>query len=331
MTRLCKRFLLTLTSTLALSLLAAPAAAQQPSRDAADRFEFSFFFGGSVGHKFGSPSTSCIPLSAPTVLDGCNPLGDIGDRSSTAAGPGGIFPGEGGAELRNFLTSGSLDPQNGVLFGFRAGYDINPKWQVEFTYNYAQTDMSISNLAVLEEAQAIFNASARGEKNFVLADDGKPRGNQQMYLFNVNYHFLEDQRVVPYVGFGAGAVKWYNGPNAVAVIRKNSNFGLDPRLAAFTKSSGSDTAFALDLAGGVKIHATRHFGIRIEVMNLVSFPRFNNEFRSIDVSGQCAAGTGADCSVLGGAPGGVVDVSGTLRQKAEFNQLIFTSGVFWRF
>lgn len=331
--RLVKYFVLAVVVVLGLSALATPAAAQgsNNSRNAADRIEIGGFFGGAIGHQFGGPSSRCTALVARFVLDGCNTLRALGDRG---AAPGGIFPGEGGDFLKNFLATGSVNPENGPLFGFRFGVDINPTWQVEFIYSYSRVDMAFTNLDQFLEFQRTFsNAGFGGAPSTLINPDGQPQGNQQMYLFNVNYHFGDSKRVVPYVGGGAGWVKWYNGPAAFVTINKRANFGLNPRLAQFSKSSGEDTAFAVNLAGGVKIHATRHFGIRIEVMNLVSFPRFDHQFRTIDVSGQCGltATAGPTCRTLGDTPGSLVDLSGSLRQKAEFNQLIFTAGVFWRF
>lgn len=327
--RLLKHLVLAVVVALALSVLAAPAAAQgsNNSRNAADRIEIGGFFGGSFGHDFGGQSLSCAPLVSAFVLQGCNTGANLIDRGT----PGGIYPGNGGGPLKDFLATGGTTPGNGPLFGFRVGVDINPTWQVEFIYSYTRVDTSFTNLDQLLEAQRIFNDSLSGPKAFTLAADGRPQGNQQIYLFNVNYHFGESKRVVPYVGAGAGFVKWYNGPNANVVMRKDTNFGLDPRIAQFTKGSGDDTGFAFNFAGGVKIYATRHFGIRIEVMNLVSFPRFAHQFRTIDVSGQCQAITGAACRTLADTPGSIVDLSGAVRQKSEINQLIFTSGVFWRF
>jgi hypothetical protein len=316
---------------LGLSVLAQPAGAQDANRNASDRWEISYFYGGAIGRQIGALHTDCVKLTATFVLDGCNATQDLSDRPA-GSGVAGIFPGKGGAQLKQFLTTGGVRPQKGPLNGFRLGFDIKPTWQIEFLVSYAQVDLAIDNREVLLSAQATFDIDNTFPGKFsLLSPNGRNQGSQQLYLGNLVHHFRADKRVVFYVGGGGGMVKWYNGPNAMLSLHKDPRFGLDPRIAAFSKASGDAKGFALNTVGGIKIQATRHFGFRIEAMNIMSFPRFDHQFRTIDVSGQCQAATGADCETLADTPGSFVDLSGHLRQSSTFNYFVVTVGSFIRF
>jgi hypothetical protein len=310
-----------------LGLLAAPAGAQDANRNASDRWEMSYLFGGAVGREVGSLKTSCTKLAAPFVTSGCDATLDLTDRGT----PGGIFTGKGEGELKSFLVTGGVKPQKGLQTGLRLGFDFTPAWQLEFVYTYSQVDLGFNNLNTLLDARTAFETGAFGSTSSTLSPDGSAQGNQQMYLGNLNRHFRADKRVVFYVGGGAGMVKSYNGPRALYTALKEPRFGLTTRNAAFSKVAGSDSGFALDSVGGMKIQAGRHIGFRIEAMNILSFPRMNHQFRTIDVSGQCQAATGANCQTLGDTPGSFVDLSGSLKQNSTFNYFVVTVGTYIRF
>lgn len=313
--KLISRLSVALAVLFLLGTLAGPALAQD-KRDITDRIEISFFLGGSRGQVFGAPSLRCTSAAPSSSLaNGCDPT----LMSEAAAFSDSVFSDFGfGGSSPNFMINSALEPRQGPNAGARFGVDLNPRWQIEFLYAYSAAHLNFNPdardaIAKLAQECAGTTECTEEENNVGVFDGDKGQGNQQLYLFNANYHFNENKRVVPYVGLGLGWERWYNGQNFHVMLEDDGDF-IDMR-----KSSGNSTAFALDFAGGVKIHATRHFGLRLELMNLVSFPRFSNSFQTIDVTGEEFN------------PGDIVSPSGTSRQKSAFNQVIFTAGIFWRF
>jgi hypothetical protein len=54
-------------------------------------------------------------------------------------------------------------------------------------------------------------------------------------------------------------------------------------------------------------------------MDVISFPRFDHTFETIDISGFITTA------------GGNLAPTGTLRQRNRMNQIITSLGIFWRF
>lgn len=291
---------------LVLAALVTPTYAQ--GRDTADKFEIWFPFGGSNSETFGASDFEC----SPELAGGCDFGADLTPLN------GGVVPGRIGNYLPQFLATGGVEPQGGLLAGLHVGVDINPRVQLEFIFLYGATELAFTNTELVDLA---FEGFCGGDKGcgsnsgriFRELDKGEPRGNQRTYLVNANYHLRTTGRVVPYIGGGLGWIDWVDGPTAFIVA------DADGKITSFMKSSSDETAFALDFAGGVKLYASRNFGARFEVMNTISFLNLDHTFQTIDVSGEQ------------GTPGAVFPVSGTLEQEFVVNQIIFTGGVFWRF
>lgn len=300
-----------------LAIAITPSAnAQEKNRSGDQRWEFSYFLGGTRGSTFNAPSSKCTPVSAPNVIKGCdvtfsfvnnNPpfFDNAYDDYSASAG------------IPSFLVNSTPEVKNGPQTGFRLGVDLNPRWQIEFQFAAGAAKLATKGPETVQAALIACTSDgdcSPGHEFIVAENEGRNAGNQQNYLVNINYHFNETRRIVPYVGGGAGWQRWYNIPNFLVHLEDHGDF-LDA-----SSSSKSTNAFAMDMVGGVKIHATRHFGIRLELMDVVSFPEFVREFRSVDVNG-----------AFTGTNGALVDVSGSVRQRHIINQVGFNAGVFWRF
>lgn len=301
---------LTVALVLILGALASPAFAQD-QRDTSDKWEFTVHFGFIRGDEIGAPSGNCVAITT----NACNLTADFSHR-----GPIGTLPGRlSGAP--GFLRHALNQPGSGPVFGLRVGYDVNPRWQLEFTYNYGRADMKISNLDQLAAIGVAFQSGSAGnDRVFEILDPATPTGNEQMYLFNANYHFKETGRVIPYVGGGFGWERWYNGPNLTVFTQTDSFIIAGLEQIRWGRSNDSATAFAFDFAGGVKIHATRRFGMRLELMDVISFPGFNNRwgFTANNAFGAFTAGQ-------------ALDPTGRVHQgTTAWGQLVFTAGAFWR-
>ncbi len=280
------------------------------------RFEISFQGGGVAGGNLGQPQNGRCISAATNGADGCDANLLL---SHNVTGTVGLYP-EAMSGLRNFQRFGSVRPGNGGVLGLRLGFNVTPKWQLEFVYNHATTGTSFTNLNVANSALISYQShgfpgDGPHNETFINGFDGTPHGDQNMYLFNLNRTFNQGGRVVPYLGAGVGAESWYAGPKFNLLSVNGS-----PSTAQFSKFSGSATGFAWDVAAGAKVYLTPNFGVRGDVMNVMSYPEFTNISRSTEIGGD-----------VFGTPGLQVPISANFKQSGRFNQTLFTGGVFWAF
>lgn len=275
------------------------------------RFEISFQGGGVVGGNLGEPD---LGACKPAVTSGCDVNIGLSHRNNS------VYPATL-AGLANFQRDGGIAPGNGGVWGLRMGFNVTPRWQLEFIFNHATTGTEFTNSNLLQQATAVFDLNGFGANQrqlYYFDGDGRPKGNQNMYLFNLNRTFNAGGRVQPYIGGGLGAESWYAGPKLhLGADTRTFFFGAAP--AEFTKYPGSATGFAFDMAAGTKIYLTPRFGVRADVMDVISFADLKHNFQTIDSAG------------ILGTPGALAPVSGTVSQSGRFNQTLFTGGVFWAF
>jgi hypothetical protein len=275
------------------------------------RFEVSFQGGASVGGSVGRPDFgTCKELAS----GGCDMNLPVGHRGP---GGGGVYPGRMGG-LRPFQTSGGVVPGNGNLLGIRIGVNVTPNWQVEGIWNHSRSDVAFTNELQFRQAVEGFTSAGFGTGQLEVVNDGKPQGDQNMFLFNLNRNFNPGGRVQPYAGFGLGGESWSGNPNALIFLRGISRSPSGDAL--FAEHAGAGTGFAWDFAAGARMYLTEHFGVRADFMNVMSYPNLTNRSTTIDLSG-----------FSGVAPGTVVPLSNTREQSGRFNQMLFTGGVFWAF
>lgn len=280
-----------------------------------DRWEFSVNFGGVRGSTFGdnNPDVTCTEA----VAFGCDTTVPVDNGNGN-----GVYENRLATSLQGFMATGGVKPGNGWTVGFDLGFNFTPNWQFQFIFNYLGSGTQFTNSDTLQDAVSTFYSGNQDEDprdlTYSNGNEGTPRGNQQQFLFNVNYNFQPNRRIVPYIGVGAGAVRWMDGP---AVELHQDITGGQNQIADFSKFSGDSTGFALDFVGGVKFYVSRHFGFRAEVMDVISWTQFDHVFTSIDTNGDFT-----------GTPGTVVPMSGVLSQdRKAFNQLQGSGGIFWTF
>jgi outer membrane protein W len=313
------RTLLVICAVLAVSAFASPAYAQD-TRDPADKWEIGVYTGWSWNSSFGRDETECIPA----ITDGCS----LDPQVITHRGNG-IYPTTMGNLLAGYQTIGGVRPRDGWIWGIRVGYDVNPRWQLEFSYDYGTSRQQFTNqdlaLGAFIQWCATFGVGCGptanafgGPREFAFFDPGKAQGLTQTYLFGVNYHLSEDTKWVPYLGAGLGWERWYNGPNAFFLITAGGGCCTD--VAGASKTSDTSTAFAIYGAAGFKYHINRHWGLRFEARDIISFPRFDHQALAVDLNGGFSGTPGSL------APGGTA----TIRQRDTFNQLQWTAGLFYR-
>ncbi|MFL6300400.1 MAG: outer membrane beta-barrel protein [Terriglobales bacterium] len=278
------------------------------------RFELSIQGGGALGGNLGNPDHGSCKEGVP---NGCEVTQSLNHDISG----GGIYPSQLSG-IRMFQRFGGVKPGSGAFIGLRLGWNFNPKWQLEFTWNHSRSDVAFDNQRLLDQNMAIFVAGGTGNNlprtaTFIGNANGKPRGDQNMWLVNLNRNFNVGNRLVPYIGAGVGAVSWYGGPR-VAIDAFTAN-DTPFEEAIFTKNAGSATGFAFDVQAGAKYYVTSHFGLRGDFTNVFSYPQLDNRFSAIDASGH------------NGVAGALQPLTGQTGQSGRFSQSLFSGGVFWNF
>jgi opacity protein-like surface antigen len=297
-----------------------------------DRWEVGGDFGFVHGGLLGSTRTKC--LSAPgllagdgvTTFDGCDLSQDLTHEDNF----NGLYADKLIANLPGFLTSGGIKPGNGWGLGARVGFNLTPHWTVEGIYRWSAAKNSWTNLNELNNALVSFyslnnsndgtgaptrSVTFLGKNN---KNDGTPAGNQQAFLFNLDYNMQPNNRFVPYIGAGLGAQSWYGGPTVI--LRQDLTGAFNGVVADYVKKTNQETGFAFDAVLGAKYYMSRHTGLRFEAMDLLSFQDFTHQFKSIDESG-----------TRFGVPGQLAPNSGTLKQDGHVNQIHVTAGFFVTF
>jgi opacity protein-like surface antigen len=329
----------TTTSTQSYSLPKAAAPSSTSSSDIrGGRLEIGINFGGTSGYSFGSNHVSC---SSTAGTQSCDPTLNFGHNN----GGSGILNTAFVPYLPEFFQTSRLTPGNGVTFGARVGWNINPTWQVELQYNHANVDIGWTKLSLARQAVADFcdgnkfsdcfddGPTNRRLARFQPGGDGEKKGNQDQYLVNIIYHLNPDKRFVPYVGGGLGASHYYNLPRVDIFNAIDRNCPTDACTFDFKKFSASDTAFSLDGLVGVKYYVTSHWGVNAEFQNVISFTKFDQQFQSVDNDDACT-NQASLCTGFTSVPTGAGSLqppSGKTHQEGVWNHAQFNAGVFWKF
>jgi len=323
-------------------------AAGDSERSSAQHWELNFHIGGTVGHSF-TNSVGCSDLAAGS----CDPNTKLGD-AELCTGCISPVPTPFIGPMADYSRGGNLTPGNGALVGFGLGYDLTEHLQLELEYNYLSTDVSLPSTQQLRQAGLLYCTANQGdggsgepcqpdEKQFSIAKEGQPSGNQHQLLFNLNYSFLGNKRFVPYVGAGLGMEIWENNPKFEMHIQRDdsqscvANGGNACRFI-YRREGGRSNSFATDFAFGFKYFFTPHFGFRAEAKDVMSWVRMDGKALFIDVDNDCdPANSNTACNV-GGSPAppavgvfGLQAPSTKLHQDGVWNQFSGTAGVFWRF
>src|SRR6267142_6488510 len=96
------------------------------------RFEFSVQGGGAWGGNLGNPDHgSCTEA----VANGCQ----VNQGLNHDITGGGIYPSQL-AGVAFFQRFGGVKPGSGAFLGLRAGFNLNSKWQIEFTWNHSRAN-----------------------------------------------------------------------------------------------------------------------------------------------------------------------------------------------
>src|SRR5262249_43058199 len=117
------------------------------------RFEISFQGGGVIGGNMGEPDFGrCASATvAAGFSDGCNPNQDLNSANNDGLYESNI------TGIRTFQRSGGVQPGNGGLWGLRLGFNVNPRWQLEFIYNHAYGASSFTNGNIAADSVALLN------------------------------------------------------------------------------------------------------------------------------------------------------------------------------
>jgi opacity protein-like surface antigen len=324
-----KRFIIVFTLMFLLAMcFTALAQSSSTPRDTSNHWEIELHGGGVFSGTLGDDTVACTDVITTT----CNTIG-------FAIGPNGEnVPTPLMGSLPQFMQNGQVHPGTGFNGGVRVGYDITPRWQVEFTwdynhapieYNQEQIQGIMSGILVFCDP-ALFNPCSTTPgtaRNIVVTDHSKSGGHENSYMFNVNYQWNTDRKFVPYVTVGVGAVDWSAGASFLLVQTKPGN-RCDPQTAnpdcriTFLKRATGDMGFGMNFGAGAKYYFNKNWGVRGEVKDTISWVDFTHTFASVDVDGDDGSLT----------PGSLIPPSGTGKQgSSPMNQLNVSGGLFFRF
>ncbi|MFQ5926040.1 MAG: hypothetical protein ACE5MH_01250 [Terriglobia bacterium] len=276
-------------------------AQEDEGRSPEQKVEVSFHFGGALNHRM-----SFLGVCREIVEDGCSADSGEFDGETTD-----VF----------FATAGrGLTAHSGFQFGLRLGFDLNPRWQLEFTWDHVLADLAFHNESLLLASISTEASFADPpDETFTLFQSGSPQGDMNIYQFNLNYHTRSTGKVIPYVGAGAGWVQFRNPP----MLDFENRFTFAPTFSETERGSvrlNEDVAPAFNFGGGVKIFPTKHFGFRLDIRQLFSFYKDTHEVRSF----RREIDNGVDFE-------GFEEVSADFDQKSTFSHFMLTAGILFRF
>jgi OOP family OmpA-OmpF porin len=154
-----------------------------------------------------------------------------------------VFSGVSSAEIREgsfsinpqlggYLFEGNQDLKNGFIFGLGAGYNFTRNLGAEFFLNYIDSESDTTGADV----------------------------NGYLYRLDGLYHFMPDNRLVPYIAVGLGGIT------------------LDP------DNGGNDTSFIVNYGGGVKYFLTDSIALRGDLRHVITFAdTYNNLIYTVGV------------------------------------------------
>lgn len=294
-----------------------------------DRWEIEFDAGVQFNQRYGGADIDCIgagllnPLTMSTT-DDCR----AGLNNNLQEQFLGL---DGSDALSAFQQNASVHYNRGLTAGVRLGFDLTSRLQIEFRYSYGRPNMSFDARfyrAARDAIQAL-NPAAIAPVTVSLESEGRPEGHLKFYQWDLVYHFRDrkEHKLVPYMMGGAGFFRMGNGPTFHVLTLDSdgsiSGGGLGTPLILTRVATGVDTTFACSFGVGTKYYFTRHLGMRLELRNSLTFPRFEHSFSSKAVS-----------NFLGGQPtleGPFIAPTGTVTQKNNFNSVDLKAGFIFRF
>ncbi|MFQ5926038.1 MAG: hypothetical protein ACE5MH_01240 [Terriglobia bacterium] len=273
-------------------------AQQAEGRTTQKRFEIGFHGGAGFIDRMGFKG-----VCRAVVEDGC--VSDDGEFE---------------AETTDIFMAGAgrgLTADSGLQFGLRFGFDLNSRWQLEFTWDHVLAD-----LAFWDDALRVASIADQLDDDDRIFDAGDPRGHLNIYQLNLNYHTRDTGKVIPYFGGGFGIVQFRQPPTFfITDFVSVSTSGTELRDAGVV-SLAEDTAPAFNLGGGVKIFPgkSERWGIRLDVRQLFSFYKATHFVRTFD-----------ELNPELFPFGDLEEVSADFDQESTFTHLMFTAGIFFRF
>lgn len=126
--------------------------------------------------------------------------------------------------MGGYVFEGNQDIENDFAFGLGVGYHFDKNWAAEAVFNYVDSEF----------------------------DQGGRDLDAYLYHVDALYHFMPDERLVPYVAAGVGGII------------------INPQV------TNSDHDFAANYGGGVKYFVTENVALRADVRHVISFDETRN-------------------------------------------------------
>jgi len=143
--------------------------------------------------------------------------------------------------------------------GFRASYDVTPRWAVEYGFTFTQSNnFRFTDVFVEQPPPGTL-------VGVTILQEEPAAGRLWIHSLNGIFHLRERGRWVPYVTGGVNAVSFGRGPN-IRLERGQLGPSLTVDILDETEFNYNErfTRVGGNVGGGVKYYWRRHFGFRAD-------------------------------------------------------------------
>lgn len=186
--------------------------------------------------------------------------------------------------------------------GVRMSYDFQPRWGIEYSLDVSQSGNFRFNDAYLG---TVVPAAQVAIPTLTVRRLRTRGGRVWIHHINLVFNARDRGRVVPYITGGFNAATFGRGPLIDFIDTAVSDVGVFGYEHRHTRIGGN-------IGGGVKIYASRHFGVRGDIRFLFLAPEFSQ----------------GGFAIVAGNTFGPSVVS---QQRGLYSNLQFSFGVFGRF
>jgi len=152
--------------------------------------------------------------------------------------------------------------------GFRASYDVTPRWAVEYGFSFTEgNNFRFTNVFIERPPTFAF------PDVIIIPQQEATAGRLWIHSLNGVFHLRERGRWVPYVTGGVNAVSFGRGPN-VSLVRGQAVFIFEILDRGEFNYNERFTRFGGNVGGGVKYYWRRHFGFRADARFLFTGSEF---------------------------------------------------------
>lgn len=179
----------------------------------------------------------------------------------------GFYWGDGPDSMDDVIGEPVVNQEAGAFGGVRLGYNINPRFQIEFMFNYGFKGLKFDDEAwdVISSVpdDTVERLESIGRNPNFTDNSISSIGKTYMYGVNLNINLITEGSFIPYFSIGIGAVTDTESP-VISYDCTQYSFG---ESANYTLDVIYETKTAIAFSAGVggKIILGKNFGLKLEV------------------------------------------------------------------